>query len=128
MSDMRLMPVGDRYGSKGSPLARAFSIALLAVALVGAQGAGFEHRIAHAPGSDQHRAHGYALLHDNDSDHAPVHDCSAYDAATLGNGPPIARSEPSAALPPQPTPTAIVNAVADNSPHLPFQSRAPPRA
>lgn len=123
---------------------RAFSVALLAAALVGAQIAGVEHRIAHAPGSDQHRAHWQALLHDrNDEEHsredhahhvhdggdeAPAHDCAAYDAATLGDGPPIASSKPAATPPPQSARSTGGNAVVDNCPHLPFHSRAPPRA
>lgn len=120
----------------------AFSTALLAVALVSAQIAGVAHRIEHAPGSDlQHRL---ALLqygenfddHSHDGraeqhhhgDHTPKHDCAAYDAATLGNGPPLAQASPSLTAPPHLPVTAVFSTVADNSPHLPFHPRAPPRA
>lgn len=129
------------YRARCSPVARAFSIALIAIALVGAQIAGLVHRIEHAPGWDASRTQRHAWVQyergvdirvyyaqQPDDGRTPRHDCAAYDAGTLGNGPPVAHFEPVAALPPQPILTAGASTVADNSPHLPFHSRAPPRA
>lgn len=120
-------------------LVRALSIAALAVAVAGAQIAGGVHRIEHAQKSSAPRAGWHASWqHDHGADpvhlsahedgRKPVHDCAAYDAATLGNGPPIARPLLLADPAPEAALTAAAFTVADNSPHLPFQSRAPPRA
>lgn len=162
---------------QGGPLARLAPLALalvLAAFLLGAQFAGYAHRIAHpqvamgvgaapvesaratvgrATGSaasaggilaadDRGHAHGPAHGHDDERDHdhghdragwsfghgGASHDCAAYDAATLGDGPPIALAAAAA-----PSPRVVRQAGGDlaapaAAPRLAFHSRAPPRA
>lgn len=110
---------------KSSLIVRAFA-ALLAVALVGSQVAGQVHRVKHAPvhaGQLVERA----LLFAADGGNGSQHDCAAYDAAALGDGPPVTHSVSTEAFLPCSVPTAQIVAVVGNLPHLPFQARAPPR-
>ncbi len=123
------MSSSGRIPNKPLSLARACSTALLALALIGAQFAGVKHRIEHAPVLDDHSA--YALLehdHDHEDDRLPTHDCAAYDAAAVGDGPPLAQSRWISDPTPKALVAALVSKVADTSPQLPFHSRAPPRA
>lgn len=117
-----------RRQKKKLSLVRVGSIALLSVALVGAQIAGVEHRIDHAPGLGDQSAQWQApLQQDQDNDRSPAHDCAAYDAATVGEGPPLAQSAWTSDSTPESVPATMVSTVADSSPHLPFHPRAPPR-
>ena len=76
-----MMVLCGRQLTEELSLSRACSIALLAVALFGAQLAGVAHRIEHAPGLGGHTTQWHASLqHDHDDDHSPAHDCAAYDA------------------------------------------------
>ena len=119
--------LSGRHRNKQLSLLRACSIALLAIALAGAQIAGVAHRIAHAPGLGG-PASWQTLLQEQDGGRTPAHDCAAYDAAILGDGPPLAQSAPASAPRVQHLHAAAFSAVFDSSPLLPFQSRAPPRA
>lgn len=121
------MPLSTRRPKQQCLLTRAISVALLTVALVGAQVAGLTHRVVHAGLQGQTTV--WQTLSPQDKDgNGFAHDCAAYDAATLGNGPPLLQAAWSAApLPPLVHATFHV-AVADSSPNLPFHPRAPPRA
>lgn len=110
---------------KHSTLAVALT-AWLAVALVGSQIAGQIHRVEHVPAQAGQFSEDALSIHADDGD-SSRHDCAAYDAAALGDGPPVAQSTFAAASLPRPVATAHFVAVADNSPNLPFHSRAPPR-
>lgn len=115
-----------RRRNKQSSLSRTFAIALLAVVLAGAQVAGVTHRITHAPGLGGQAS--WQTQQNQDGGRTPAHDCAAYDAATLADGPPLAQSASASTPPTQHLHAAVFSAVADRSPHLPFHSRAPPRA
>jgi hypothetical protein len=87
---------------------------------------------ADAPGHDHDQGH----AHDQGHVHAAWpfghgdagHDCAAYDAATLGDGPPLALAA-SAVLPPRVARHACGDRAAPAvPPRLAFRSRAPPRA
>ncbi len=116
-----------RHRNKQWSLSRACSIALVAILLAGAQIAGVGHRIAHAPGIGG-QASWQTLLQEQDGGSTPAHDCAAYDAAALSDGPPLAPPASASSPPTQHLNAAAFSAVADSSPHLPFHSRAPPRA
>ena len=109
-------------------LRRLSFVALLALALVGAQIAGVAHRIEHAPTPSEHDGHAHGPSADQDHGGSPSHDCAAYDAATLGDGPPLQIATQTSTRPAHVAIATIVSAVADTSPHLPFHPRAPPRA
>lgn len=108
---------------------RAAVLVVLALALSVAQMAGHAHRIAHAHGQEHHdcaseHAHFFALFAPADVEH----NCAAFDAATLGDGPPVAVAlkqgrEPVVApvVGASPAPSCI-----DCWPD--YLSRAPPRA
>ncbi|MBA2547238.1 MAG: hypothetical protein H0V16_02120 [Burkholderiaceae bacterium] len=108
--------------------ARAASVTLFAIALISAQSAGVSHRIWHAPWTQSQASSWPGLSSNDDHGNDRGHDCAAYDAATLADGTPSALPAPVAALPVHFTSATLNFAVTDNSPHLPFQSRAPPRA
>jgi hypothetical protein len=122
---------------KSTALARLSSIALLALALASAQIAGVTHRVEHANlwADAEHADDRVDQSHDGDGhshdqhpdEQGPEHNCAAYDAATLGDGPPQAISQSQPHRPVHAAPIRCALLVADNSPHLPFHSRAPPR-
>ena len=103
-----------------------WALLLLIVALLLAQQEGNLHRIAHAGWSGGVPVTDVAA----DDAHTPLapHDCAAYDAATLGHGPPILLDLPvlertfHRALPAPVTRAAASGCAAG------FHSRAPPRA
>lgn len=102
-------------------LARGALSLLCAIALVAAQWAGWQHRVAHAEGTN--------WLHQADAGvagHASEHDCAAFDALALG----AAAVAGAPALPPHCAvdsgvlPTIVAQPT--RSSHPAFQSRAPP--
>jgi len=120
------MPFSTRL-TKHCLLTRAISIALLSVALVGAQIAGLAHRVVHA-GPDGQSSISQAVPPQDADGNWFAHNCAAYDAATLVNGPPLLQAAWSAAPPPRLVLATFVVTVADGSPNLPFHPRAPPHA
>jgi hypothetical protein len=117
------------FASHLARLCRAPLWALLLVcALLIAQQQGFEHRIAHA---GWHGGDATALeAIDHDATHAPAatHHCAAYDAATLGHGPPSFGALPANALAQQRAlPAPDVRPAASRC-AAGFHARAPPRA
>jgi hypothetical protein len=122
-------------------------LALIVAALLCAQLAGVRHRVEHAAhagvpaaaAGDHHAADGFGrhaadahagLDHDSHGEHgsSSLHNCAAFDAAMLGDGPPNAA--PATALAPDgaarfgsTTPCAVARTTA-----LGYLSRAPPRA
>jgi len=118
----------SRCSSKDFSFKRAASVVLIAVALISAQSAGVSHRISHASWTQSQRLASNPLLSSGDDDRGGEHDCAAYDVATLADGTASALPAPIAALPVHFISATIHFAVTDNSPHLPFHSRAPPRA
>jgi hypothetical protein len=114
---------------------KLMAFALAATMLV-AQLAGLQHRIEHAGGAPLDHAPVFAV-HDH-GEGAPVddhtdagrstHDCGAYDAATLGDGPPLGSDACRTTLR-LPEAARIAHlAQPGSAPQLGFQSRAPPRA
>jgi hypothetical protein len=114
------------------PLTRRVAVLLAVVfglALGVAQMAGHAHRIAHAHGQEHHDCetehdHAFALFAPADAEH----NCAAFDAATLGDGPPAAvaldRGRMPVGTPAVPASPALfcVGCWPD------YLSRAPPRA
>ncbi len=118
----------SRFSSKDFSFNRAASVALIAVALISAQSAGVSHRIWHASWTQSQGPTSNSLLSFGDDDRGSGHDCAAYDVATLSDGTASALPAPVAALLVHFISATIRYSVTDNSPHLPFHSRAPPRA
>lgn len=127
-----LQRICRRYLRRGSLLLALW----LTVCLVGTQIAGLGHRIEHPTGdgrpllvgAHQHE-HGLDDAHAHDAvDLHAAHHCAAYDAATLGNGPPVWLA--STQQPPPPTSGIAVEPEprAGRASHLAFRPRAPPRA
>ena len=116
-----------------APLRRAVAV-IAAVTLLLAQWAGHTHRIEHPHDLEERVALAWSVLDerdhalDHDTGAAPHHDCAAYDAATLSDGPPLAvalGTDPARAderaLRAERAWTVAAAALA-------YQSRAPPRA
>jgi hypothetical protein len=109
--------------------AAALLAVVLGLALGVAQMAGHAHRIAHAHGQEHHdceteHAHALALFAPSDVEHS----CAAFDAATLGDGPPA-----TAALEQARVPVGAPAVLASPAPSCidcwpDYLSRAPPRA
>jgi hypothetical protein len=142
----------------GNVSARTILAGWLALSVVGAQIAGLVHRVEHpwpadvnaawieraadAPAqakqaahcdaepapSHPHKAEACAATAGRSGDHDPEHDCAAYDALTLGDGPPLAASPISIA------PTACMDVALRDAPAhvaalvLGYRTRAPPSA
>jgi hypothetical protein len=123
-------------------------LAWLLLGLLWAQQAGFTHRIAHPldrplawPAQQAHPAHAVPALHRHaqpdvaDAHHEPhaietgkLHDCAAYDAATLG-GALLAPAASTFRLTAADGPClAPLPAQPGSTPELGFRSRAPPLA
>lgn len=133
---MRALKAFDRLATFGR-VSRASLLAVLAIAIVGAQILGFAHRVAHGEGWPQR----LALAHEHDGhesgserppyaahaqDDPAVHDCAAVDALTLGN-----------VLIPMASAAALIATAAEETAVVaerqggrfaasPFQARAPP--
>ncbi len=99
-----------------------------------AQLAGLQHRIEHAGGApveqalvalDDHSESGSA--HDHGDPERSAHDCAAYDAATLGGGPPLGGDVCRMTLRLADVAQVAHLAQPGSAPQLGFQSRAPPR-
>ncbi len=123
------------------------AVAWLALSMLAAQLAGFGHRIAHPHGlaggiaqvapsnrghAPQHLHHLGHVHHEHDAaaggDVDGAHDCAAYDAATLGDGPPKPAVITAAAPPPSAALGPLGLTQPGSAPQLGFRSRAPPRA
>jgi ABC-type Zn2+ transport system substrate-binding protein/surface adhesin len=114
-------------------------LAIVAIAVVGAQSYGGLHRIEHAhlaaggaAFDASHEAHG----HDHDHDHAHDfatddsgdgrHNCAAIDALALGDGPPATTSLAAAEEPATGARFAAAAVPAAHARPCPFEARAPP--
>lgn len=135
---------GMRRRSQPSPdirwprTARGAVAWVCAATLLLAQWAGLAHRIEHPRDLEERVALAWSVLHerehgvDHASDHGdgapPHHDCVAYDAATLGIGPPLASALGDDAARVGENTRRAEPARAARAPALAYHSRAPPRA
>jgi hypothetical protein len=126
-------------------------LAIVAIAMVAAQGYGGLHRIEHAhlagaglfeAAQDEH-GHGHAHAHDHDhghghdDDHAghfdpdaggrAEHNCAAIDALALGDGPPATATLAPGIRPVGAARFTVAVLPASHARPCPFEARAPPR-
>lgn len=117
-----------------SAIHRRLVIAVTAIAMLCAQAVGYAHRIEHPHDIEDRvalaldrieHAHGEGA----DSGHGTVqpHDCAAYDAATLGDGPPLSTAATAVAQVASERARLAQHVWLARAPALGYASRAPPR-
>ncbi len=131
-----LQPTLDRPGTL-SRVPQALLLALLAVAIVGAQLVGLVHRVEHGGGQAALAAlllpheHGEDCRHDppratSGSESSPEHNCAAIDALTLGDGPLLAVHAQAADVQAAQRVAIVAERQAGRTAYRLFDARAPP--
>ena len=106
---------------------RSLSVAVIAPALLCAQLAGLTHRVEHPRDAADQVAIAAELVAQSEHGSDAQHDCAAYDAATLGGGPPLAADCGAPAQVASDRARVEFHAWVARAPVLGYASRAPPR-